>query len=86
MIRINCDCNIITKTVEPALITKIEEERGGRGGITIAAALMIIGFVMAIFGIFYLWWGPDSTIILSGVIGGIGLIVIIISMIIPRHR
>ena len=23
----------------------------------LAAVLMIIGFVMAIFGIFYLWWG-----------------------------
>jgi hypothetical protein len=34
----------------------------------------------------YLWWGPDSTILLSGVIGGIGLILMITSLLIPRHR
>jgi hypothetical protein len=42
-----------------------------------AAALMIIGFIMAIFGTYYLWWGPDSTINLSGVVGGLGLILLI---------
>jgi hypothetical protein len=42
---------------------------------------MIIGFIMAILGTYYLWWGPDSTITLSGIIAGIGLILIIASLI-----
>ena len=61
-------------------------EGGGREGIAVAAALMVIGFIIAIFGTLYLWWGPDSTILVSGVIGGIGLILMITSMVIPRRK
>lgn len=61
-------------------------EGRGREGIVVAAALMVTGFIMAIFGTLYLWWGPDSTILLSGVIGGMGLILMITSMLIPRRR
>ena len=43
----------------------------------VGTTLMIIGFIMTMFGTYYLWWGPDSTITLSGVVGGLGLILLI---------
>ena len=52
--------------------TGIPSSREGGG-----TALMIIGFILAIFGTYYLWWGPDSTITLSGVVGGLGLVLLI---------
>jgi hypothetical protein len=54
-----------------------------------AAVLMVIGFIMAIFGTYYLWWGTDNTITLSGVVGGLGLILLIagsVKLNSARHR
>lgn len=57
--------------------------------VSAASVLLIVGFIMALVGNYYMWWGADSMIGAWGAVGILGLLMAVagsIKLNSSRHR